>query len=269
MTSHHPRKKWGQNFLSDPNIARKIVAATEPDSAGSFVEIGPGTGALTGILAEYKQPYLGIEIDPELAGRLSRQFRDKPEMHFITGDFLRLSLPAIMGELAPPRVVIGNIPYNITSPILFKLFDEADFWDRAVLMMQKEVGERLVAPPGGKEYGLLSINAGLFAEVKSLFKVPSHLFYPKPRVDSIVVRLIFRKGVKERFADFQLFRKVIRRCFQQRRKMLRNSLSGLFSPDLISKLDADLTQRPEQLSILAWEELTTQIVRLLQKEGLK
>lgn len=264
----HPRarKKWGQNFLADKNIARKIVAAVNAPEPRLIIEIGPGRGVLTDLLYELADHYCGIEIDPLLAAPLQERFAGSDKSQIIQQDFMKLDLSALLGQFPGlTAAVVGNIPYNITSPILFRLFDHADQLHQAVLMMQKEVGERLTAQPGSKSYGLLAINAQLFAETELLFGVPSHLFSPRPRVDSAVLRLTFRKGVSRRFSDFDLFRKIIRHSFQNRRKMLRKSLSVLFSAELLSKLTADLTQRPEQLSIDAWIALTESISRHLKE----
>lgn len=264
-----PRKKWGQNFLRDGNIARKIVAAafeTEGDLP-AIIEIGPGQGALTEILLQHETAYTGIEIDPELSRELQRRFGQMDNFDLIEQDFLDVDLPRLIDSLKPaPVSVIGNIPYNITSPILFKLFDNADNIQQAVIMMQKEVGERLIAGRGSKAYGLLSINAQLFADVKRIARVPAHLFFPRPRVDSVVIRLRFRRGARDSFSNFSLFRKISRHCFQHRRKMLRKSLSMLFSVDLLTKLDADLTRRPEQLSIESWQKLVAAIDNLPDAE---
>lgn len=266
MARTGPKKKWGQNFLSDPNIARKIVAAAG-EISGPVIEIGPGQGALTGLLLAAEQPYVGVEIDPALAESLRERYGHLPHFRLIEGDFLDLDLAALAGEHPLAPVVMGNIPYNITSPILFRLFDHADLLDRAVLMMQKEVAERLRAPVGTKAYGLLAINAQLFAEVDYRFTVPPHLFFPAPKVSSAVLQLRFRKGVPGQFSDFPFFRKILRHCFQHRRKMLRKSLSMLFSAALLSTLNADLTRRPEQLSIPEWQQLSESIHRQLAKEA--
>ncbi len=264
----HPKKRWGQNFLTDPNIARKIVsAALETPAPRLFIEIGPGRGALTEHLLAGEERYVGIEIDPQLAKYLRERFAQHPNLQLISGDVLHVDFAALARQ-APgaAAVVVGNIPYNITSPILFKLFEQAEHLSSAVLMMQKEVGERLIAPPGTKAYGLLAIHTGLFCTVEKRFVVPAHLFTPRPKVDSMVVRLQFKKKATEPFPDFSLFRQVLRHCFQHRRKMLRKSLSMLFSPALLRKLKFDLSRRPEQLSIEAWKELTEAIYLQRHKE---
>jgi 16S rRNA (adenine1518-N6/adenine1519-N6)-dimethyltransferase len=262
-----PKKKWGQNFLTDKNIARKIVRAAEINPESLVIEIGPGRGALTDLLLDSGASYLGVEIDPQLAEELRSRFATNPDFALIQQDFLEADLSGISKRY--PRknpLVIGNIPYNITSPIVFKLFDDADILHSAILMVQKEVAERLKASPGTKEYGLLAINARLFADVKYLFTVPAKLFFPKPKVDSALIKFIFKKEVQRQFADFQLFRTISRHCFQHRRKMLRKSLSVLFSSRILSKLSFNLTRRPESLSVQEWVTLTESICRLLQEE---
>ncbi len=258
MHTIRPRRRWGQNFLIDKNIARKIAAAafTSPPPR-LIIEIGPGTGALTDLLLKETDPYIGVEVDPKLSQQLLEKFSEKSNFSLIQQDFLKTELsPLLQNHPGLNPVIVGNIPYNITTPILFKLFDHADELDGAILMMQKEVGERLIAVPSTKQYGLLAINSQLFAEVEKLTTVPAHLFSPKPKVDSVVIQLRFKKGVKASFSDFNLFRKVLRHCFQHRRKMLRKSLSMLFSSADLRKLNIDLTQRPEQLSIQSWKELS-------------
>lgn len=267
MIPNRPKKKWGQNFLKDKNIARKIVAASGATANGLVIEIGPGPGALTDLLLDTGAHYLGVEIDSQLAEGLRERFSDNPRFSLLEADFLETDLSAIIQQHPGKNpLVAGNIPYNITSPILFMLFDHADELQSAVLMMQKEVGERLRARPGSKEYGLLAINGQLFADVKYLFTVPAKLFFPQPRVDSAVLKFTFKKGVRDQFADFQLFRKILRHCFQHRRKMLRKSLSMLFSSMLLSKLSVNLTRRPESLSIPEWRELAESIHGFLQQE---
>ena len=266
MSGIRPKRRWGQNFLNDANISRKIVAAALDAPAPRLViEIGPGQGALTGMLLASGDPYLGIEVDPQLADLLTVRFAGEPQFNLLQEDVLNVDLT----RAANPQkstVLAGNIPYNITTPILFHLFDAADHIFHAVLMMQKEVGDRLVAQPNSKAYGLLAINSQLFADVERLFTVPASVFSPRPKVDSVVIRLRFKKGVRDQFSDFDLFRKVIRNCFQQRRKMLRKSLSILFPSTLLHKLDANLTLRPEQLTIPQWIDLTEAIYRHLKEE---
>jgi 16S rRNA (adenine1518-N6/adenine1519-N6)-dimethyltransferase len=211
-----------------------------------------------------------VEIDTNLIKVLNERFSDRSKYSFIHQDFLEFDL---MNSIEKPsdhsKIILGNIPYNITSPILFKLFDHADFLDQAVLMVQKEVGSRITAKEGRKVYGLLSIFSQLFAEVDYLFSVQAKLFFPKPKVDSAVIKFNFHKKVKEEFEDFELFRQMVRTCFQHRRKMLRNSLRHLYSDEVLSKLSGSLSLRPEQLSIPDWKELFRSIYNLSNKVDFK
>jgi 16S rRNA (adenine1518-N6/adenine1519-N6)-dimethyltransferase len=267
MSKTCPRRRWGQNFLTDANISRKIVsAALDAPKPRRIIEIGPGQGALTGLLLAQGEPYLGIEIDPQLADLLSVRFAGEPHFNLLQEDVLKVDF----GRLADPdayNLVVGNIPYNITSPILFQLLDASEKFYHAVLMMQKEVGERLIAAPNTKAYGLLAIHTQICATVESLFTVPSTVFSPRPKVDSIVVRLRFDQTRKGEVLNYSFFRKVLRCTFQQRRKMLRKSLSSLFQTVVLDKLTADLTRRPEQLSIPEWIALSNELYRFSNKES--
>jgi len=266
MPQIRPRKRFGQNFLKDKNIARKIVSTIDAPHPRFIIEIGPGKGILTEFVLDEAEAYLGIEIDPALIEILNERFSKQSDFSLIRQDFLEFDLAGTLRQYPHhSKIILGNIPYNITSPILFKLFGLGDSLDQAVLMVQKEVGNRIRAKEGGKDYGLLSIFSQLFAEVNYLFNVPARLFSPQPKVDSALIKFNFHKKVKEQFADFELFRKILRNCFQQRRKMLRNSLRHLFSEEVLSKLTVSLTQRPEQLSIPEWKELFREIYQIAEK----
>lgn len=266
MQKIYPKKRFGQNFLKDKNIARKIVKAIDAPRPRLVIEIGPGRGVLTEFALEEAEYYMGVEIDKSLIDGLHARFSEHANFSLVLEDFLEFDLAKAFKKFPRhSRVILGNIPYNITSPILFTLFDHSDSLDQAVLMVQKEVGNRIRAKEGGKDYGLLSIFSQLFAEVNYLFSVPARLFFPKPKVDSAIIKFRFRKKVKDEFADFELFRKIVRTCFQHRRKMLRNSLGQLFSADVLSRLDFSLSQRPEQLSIIQWKEIFRQIHQNIEK----
>ena len=166
MNRIRPKRRWGQNFLMDPNIARNIAAyALDTPLPRQVIEIGPGQGALTGHLLSQGDPFCGIEVDPQLAGLLRERYRDAGHVRVIVNDVLDEDFSRLAAEMPDHHMtVVGNIPYNITTPILFRLFDYADNIYQAVLMMQKEVGERLCAQPSTKAYGLLAINTQLFAD---------------------------------------------------------------------------------------------------------
>lgn len=252
-----PRKRLGQHFLADPNIARKIVAALQATPEDPVVEIGPGTGALTGLLLE-RYPYLtAIEIDPRAVAELKARW---PELDVRQADVLTVDWAELAEEKGGRLHVVGNLPYYITSPILFALLDAREALAEAVLMMQREVAERLVAPPGSKTYGILSVAAQLWATPALLFPVSRHVFRPKPRVESAVVRLTFERPLPD--VDPERLRQVIRTAFNQRRKTLRNSLrrllpSGLSLPEPWAQARAEDLSPDDYVALARWLHVTT------------
>ena len=216
-----PRKSLGQNFLTDPNVARKIVGALRAGPEASLVEIGPGQGALTGLLMERYPKLTALEVDARAVALLRERFHGLDVRH---ADVLTVDWAALAEEKGGPLHVIGNLPYNITSPILFGLLDAHTHVREAVLMMQLEVAQRLVAVPRTKAYGILSVAVQLYAKPELLFRVSKNVFFPKPDVTSAVVRLDFSQ-MREPDVDPAFLRQVVRTAFNQRRKTLRNSLS--------------------------------------------
>ncbi|HEX9974864.1 MAG TPA: 16S rRNA (adenine(1518)-N(6)/adenine(1519)-N(6))-dimethyltransferase RsmA [bacterium] len=256
----HPKKSLGQNFLKDENIARKIIASLNLKSGDCVLEIGPGTGVLTKYLVQHAMKVVAIEIDKNLVAQLSNQNISATNFLLYQNDILKISFEEILpGEQRWKAV--ANLPYHITSPVLFKLFEQRHFFESATLMVQKEVAQRMVAKPSTKAYGILSVFSQCYAETKILFEVSKHVFFPKPDVISAVVRLEFNKpGLLDEYEE-TIFRQVVRGTFNQRRKMLRNSLLAI--ADLVidlNKIHFDLKQRPEQLSVSDFVELTKQIV---------
>lgn len=245
------KKSLGQHFLKDKEIARRI-AATLDDVAGiPILEVGPGTGMLTQFLLEKGRDLTVVEIDHESVAYLDRHF-PQLEGRILQQDFLRMDLPSYFdGNLC----IIGNYPYNISSQIFFKVLDNKDIIPCCAGMIQKEVAERLVAAPGKKTYGILSVLLQAWYDVEYLFTVDEQAFVPPPKVKSAVVRLTRNK--RRRLAcDEKLFKKVVKTGFNQRRKMLRNSIKSLLSDESPLPDDPLLTKRPEQLSIEQFEELT-------------
>jgi len=216
-----PRKRLGQHFLHDKNIIRKIVDAVRATPEDVVVEIGPGTGALTEELVRRFSRLTVIEVDERAVKLLRERFPDLDIRH---QDILEVNWRALAAEKGGALYVVGNLPYYITSPILFRLFEARQVLKEAVLMMQLEVAQRLVALPGTKQYGILSVITQLVAEPELLFKVSPNVFYPKPDVWSAVVRLRF-KNVLE--VPLDKLKKVVRTAFNQRRKTLRNSLKPI------------------------------------------
>lgn len=250
-----PRKRFGQHFLAQPRTAERIVASAEPDPADVAVEVGPGLGALTQyILPRVRLLHL-VELDRDLADYLQTVLGASPhpcQVHcqdVLTFDFLAAS------RLAGQRLlVLGNLPYNISSPLMFHLLESPAAVKRAVFTVQKEVGERLAASPGHKTYGVLSVLLGVCAKVSKLFSVSPQLFYPPPQVESVVIRFDFPQhpGIEPKL--FKFFRHVVNIAFQQRRKTLHNSLRPLVGKQT-AVLDRafqtcaiDPRRRPETLS---------------------
>ncbi len=217
-----PRKRLGQHFLRDKNIVRKIASALEAPRTAPVVEIGPGTGALTAELVSLYPRVSAIEVDERMIPLLSERF---PTLTVYHQDVREVDWQKLYAREGEPLYVIGNLPYYITSPILFGLFDAPEAIARAVLMMQAEVAERLVAPPGGKTYGILSVITQTLAKPELLFRVSPRVFYPPPEVWSAVVRLDFRREPLD--IPLSAFKRVVRTAFNQRRKTLRNSLKPL------------------------------------------
>ena len=257
MNTIKPRKSLGQHFLHDENIVRKIVASLKADPADMVVEIGPGTGALTGLLLAQYPHFMAIEVDERAVAFLQEEYNGLAIRH---QDVLTIDWSTVSREVARPLSIIGNLPYNITSQILFGLLDHHTYINRAVVMMQREVAERLVASPRTKAYGILSVVLQRKADVNILFRVSRNVFYPKPDVESAVVSLEF--GKKEMAPiDEALYRSVVRMAFNQRRKTLRNSLRswaercGRPLPEAYSGL------RAEALSPEDYETLISVMIR--------
>ncbi len=224
-----PKKKWGQNFLNDPNIARKIAAMAELDPADHVWEIGPGKGILTQAILSHCENLTAFEIDPELQEYLPGIFSGHEQFRIVAGDILRVDWTQY---LHPQTVVISNLPYQITSPFLFRLAEHYTQVKRSVLMIQKEVADRIVAKPNTKEYGILSVKLNLVFTIERLFNVEPHLFYPPPKVRSSVIRLRPRHDAPV-IDDMALMYRLIDTCFHSRRKTLRNNLKNMVSDEML------------------------------------
>jgi len=248
-----PKKHLGQHFLTDKNIARKIVSSLSP-AIKNVLEIGPGTGVLTGILLAEKIANLKvIEIDRESITHLKDTYPEFSE-NIIAGDFLKYELEDIYQDNFS---VIGNFPYNISSQILFKVLDYRNKVDEVVGMFQKEVAERIASPHGNKKYGILSVLVQAFYSIEFLFTVNPNVFYPPPNVNSAVIRLR-RNETKNLDCDEKLFFMLVKAGFNQRRKTLRNSL-GSFSFQVSDKTTKLLSKRAEQLGVTEFEFLAQSI----------
>lgn len=245
-----PKKHLGQHFLTDPSIAGRIVEALQTRSGDAVVEIGPGTGVLTGFLKEKEIDLLLVEIDTESIAYLNKQWPEL-EDRIIGEDFLSMDIAA---KFSGPFHIIGNFPYNISSQIFFRVLEHRQQVSSVVCMIQKEVADRISSPAGSKEYGILSVLLQAYFDVEKLFAVKPGSFFPPPKVSSGVIRLT-RNQSRELPCDEKLFFQVVKTVFNQRRKMIRNSIKSI-----LLNLDSDfelLSLRPEQLDVSGFIKLTS------------
>jgi 16S rRNA (adenine1518-N6/adenine1519-N6)-dimethyltransferase len=243
-----PKKSLGQHFLKDENIARKIVNSLEWDQAESILEVGPGTGVLTKYLFPLGKNINLIEIDKESCEYLAGQFPDRSgAIHH--GDFLK---DDIAGLLVKPAALIGNFPYHISSQIFFRILEQRQVIDQVVCMIQKEVADRIRAPHGSRTYGILSVLLQAWYDIEYLFRVPPQVFDPPPKVQSAVIRLK-RNQRTHLGCQEDIFKRLVRAAFNQRRKILKNSLKDHFQlPDTPHDY---FYLRPEQLNVNQFIEL--------------
>ena len=240
------KKKLGQNFLTDRNIARKIVRAAGIEEGDRVLEIGPGFGSLTSAVLEHSPMLTAVEKDPRLAAFIREEF---PAVNLVEEDILQTDIGRLAAE--GPLKVIGNIPYSITSPILFKLLDNRRHTVSITLMMQHEVALRLTAKPNTREYGILAVQFRTFCDTRYLFKVGRKVFRPRPEVDSAVVHLV--PETSEMDVEESGFRNFVRRAFAQRRKTLQNNLRKEY--DLSGVVSVDPMRRAESLTIEQFRSL--------------
>lgn len=254
------KKYLGQHFLKDEHIAQKIVSAVDINLSDAILEIGPGMGVLTKYLLELEALCYYIEKDKESVAFLQQNYPNIKN-YLVEGDFLKLDLaPYTKKQLS----IIGNFPYNISSQIFFKLLEFVDSIPQIVGMLQFEVAQRICSPKGNKQYGILSVLLQSFYAVELLFKVPPGVFLPPPKVDSAVVRLVRREDYKNRInCNKKTFRLVVKTAFNQRRKMLSNSLKPMLMGQKIE--DKIMNMRPEQLTVEDFVSLTRQIEMLQNK----
>lgn len=264
-----PKRSLGQNFLVDPNIQRKIVEAVGPEPEDIVVEIGPGRGALTEHLVGRVRRLVAVEKDDELAAALAARYEGDPGVEVVRADALEVE-PETLGVAPGTSKVVGNLPYNITTPLLFRLLEPSWRPRLLVVMIQREVADRILAEPGGKEYGALSVGIRTVATVERLFGVGRNAFRPVPGVDSTVIRMVpFRPPLLTRREEVAL-RELTRAAFGQRRKqlqkVLRSSPSYRLAAEETSRLEEevglDLSRRPEEIPPEALVELMRALRRL-------
>jgi 16S rRNA (adenine1518-N6/adenine1519-N6)-dimethyltransferase len=253
MQNVKPLKRFGQNYLHDKNIIKKIVGEINPKIDDTIVEIGPGRGALTEIIYGKTKNFIAVEIDTRVIENLQTKF---PDLQLIQKDFLKVDISTIIDSNKKKLRVIGNIPYNLTSSIIFKVIYNADLIEDAILMVQNEVAKRMTAKKGSKDYGILTVLLNYFTDTQYCFKVSPNAFYPKPKVTSAVVHL-YLKELSISKEERQMFISVVKACFGNRRKTLKNSLSNSIFRELnFSNSGIDLSLRAEQLDVKDFVTLT-------------
>jgi 16S rRNA (adenine1518-N6/adenine1519-N6)-dimethyltransferase len=254
LAPHRARKRFGQNFLVEPAIVRRIVDCIDPRPDDRLIEIGPGLGALTAALLERVSRLEVIEIDRDLAARLEQRFpRDRLDLH--VGDALDYDFAAAGSALR----VVGNLPYNISSPLLFRLLECSACIRDIHVMLQREVVDRMTAAAGSREYGRLTVMLGYRFAVERLIRVPAGAFRPQPKVESAFARLRPRDSMPWRATDEAVFRRIVAAAFSQRRKTLRNALSGIADETLMRSVGIDPQARGETLSIAQYVALANAV----------
>jgi 16S rRNA (adenine1518-N6/adenine1519-N6)-dimethyltransferase len=266
-----PKKALGQHFLVHPHQARRIVAALNLTAEDTAVEIGGGLGALTGFLAPVARRVIALERDPELARFLEQELLvETPGVQVICQDVLEFDFAEAAREAGRPVAVVGNLPYQITSPLLFNLIRDSAAIAQAVLMMQQEVGARLTASPGTKDYGILSVLGQYHFRVTRLFALSPGNFYPPPQVESVVLRLV-PAAPTQAALDAALLHRLVKTAFGHRRKTLNNTLvahAAAFGLSLeamralLAQLNIDPKRRGETLSVAEFVETSNQVARL-------
>ncbi len=256
----HPRKSLGQNFLINSHVLERIVDSVGLGPGDRVVEIGSGPGTMTGLLADRAEEVISVEIEGELIDKQKERLCERRNIRFVHADFLDVDL----AEFAEGRkiVVVGNIPYSATSPIIIRILEQADLVDRAYLLMQKEVADRIASPPGSRRYGRISVAVQYHSAPRTLFKVKPSAFSPRPRVDSALLHLDMYETLPARPVDEKLMFELIKQLFQSRRKMIRSGLRSFGELDLeaLDRVEREsgipLSSRPEVLGVADWCRLS-------------
>jgi 16S rRNA (adenine1518-N6/adenine1519-N6)-dimethyltransferase len=253
VSEHRPRKRFGQNFLRDRGVVQRILAALDPQPGETIVEIGPGLGALTQPLLERLPLLHVVELDRDLAARL-RAGHSPERLSVHEADALKFDFCSLAASGKKLRL-IGNLPYNISTPLLFHLLDQRRCVHDMLFMLQKEVVERMAAVPGGRDYGRLSVMIQSQMQVEKLFDVRPGAFHPPPKVDSSVVRLVPHATPPVTIRDAEGFARLVKAAFAQRRKTLRNNLKGLLPAETIAVLGIEPERRAETLTLAEFATL--------------
>jgi len=256
-----PRKRWGQHFLVDQNILSKVIRTAELEKGDVVLEIGPGTGEMTLALARQVKKVIAVEIDRKLVKVLKEKTADLSNIMVIEGDVLKISFEQLYRRGHQQLKVVANLPYQISTPLLFRFIESKQLFSTITLMLQREVAERMIASPGGKNYGPLSIFTQLVSDLSIQFYIKPSAFFPPPKVESAVIHMVWKERPLVRLEEEGWFKKVVKGCFSYRRKRLINALRHadlLLPEDLekrIEKIGIDSQRRPETLTIQEFARL--------------
>jgi 16S rRNA (adenine1518-N6/adenine1519-N6)-dimethyltransferase len=254
------RKRFGQNFLHDPGIIERIISAINPQDTDNLIEIGPGRGALTDRLIDHCRHLDVIEIDRDLAAEFQWRYENRGNFTLHINDVLKFDFTTLPPQDKGYRL-IGNLPYNISTPLLFHLFDCKHLFRDMLFMLQLEVVDRMIAEPGNRNYGRLGIMTGYHCQVEKLFRVPGAAFTPQPKVESAIVRLKPWPEPPHPVADPAVLEQVVRTAFSHRRKTLQNSLKTLLGKEILAALGIDGSRRPETLSLKEYVTISDALVQ--------
>ncbi len=268
---HRPRKRYGQHFLNNENIADRIVESAAVGSGDTVLEIGPGKGILTGRILKRARAVYAVEIDRDLTAILRERFKGEQGFHLIEADILTQDLIELFRDVSSRIKVVSNIPYNISSPIIELLIRSRTVVSAAVLMVQKEVARRLLAGPGSKDYGLTTLNLALCAEAGKVMDVKPGAFSPPPEVMSSVISVVFSESYRYPLNDEKIFRVITGVAFRQRRKMLRNTLIPYFisrgldkskAVEILPAANVDPQARPESVDVAGFVKICNEFVKM-------
>jgi 16S rRNA (adenine1518-N6/adenine1519-N6)-dimethyltransferase len=250
-----PRKRWGQHFLVDRNIINKVVRTAQIGEMDHVLEVGPGLGEMTLLLSRQARRVVAVEIDPKLAAILREKTASSSNIEVIEEDILKLDFKRLLRPDGPPIKVVANLPYQISTPLLFRFIESREIFSTLTLMLQREVAERLVASPGGKAYGPLSVSVQVVSDLSIRFFIKPTAFYPPPKVESAVVQLVWRERPLVDLSEEVWLHRVVRACFGYRRKTLINALKHSDLPlppsaeERLERIGIDPRRRPESLTI--------------------
>lgn len=250
-----PRKRFGQHFLCDQGIIQRIIASLAPQPTDHLIEIGPGQGALTLPLLKQIKQLEAVELDRDLIPELKERCKKSGDLHVYEGDVLAFDFATVKNDERPLRV-FGNLPYNISTPLIFHLLTYAPLISDMLFMLQKEVAKRMAAKADDDDYGRLSVMVQYHCRVDLLFDVPPTAFYPPPQVYSSIVKLVPYQHYPYQAKDYSLFESVVKHAFGQRRKTLRNSLKDIIDDDVWAHIPIHSNLRPENLSVQQFVEIS-------------